>query len=178
MRIRYRLRQLRQALDARTTPEDLQLVRGILSPQLADLFFRMQPGEQVHSLIVLRKLVEQGEHDPDLFVAALLHDVGKIQAPLHLWERGWVVLLKAAAPDLAEKWGSQPLKKDGKAAWWKRSLQAALQHPAWGAELVRQAGASPQVQALIRCHQQQPGEQLDGQVNRLLNKLQSVDDFS
>ncbi len=178
MRIRYRLRQLWQALDARTAPEDLELVREILSPQLAALFFRMQPSEQVHSLIVLSKLVEQGEHDRDLLVAALLHDVGKIQAPLHLWERGWVVLLKAAVPDLVEKWGSQPLPADGKAVWWKRSLQVALQHPAWGAELVRQAGASSQVQVLIRYHQHQPGEHLNEQDNRLLIKLQSVDDFS
>jgi putative nucleotidyltransferase with HDIG domain len=178
MRIRYRLRQLWQALDAKPAPKDQELVRKILSPQLAALFFRMQPSEQVHSLIVLRKLIAQAESDPDLLVAALLHDVGKIRIPLHLWERGWVVLLKAAAPGLVEMWGNQATQVNGKLVWWKRSLQVAVQHPAWGAELVRQAGASAKVQELIRHHQQRPRVDLEELDIQLLSKLQAVDDFS
>jgi len=178
MRIRYRLHQLWQALGATTSPDERELVQRILSPELAELFFRMQPSEQRHSLIVLHKLEEQGERDPDLLAAALLHDVGKIRIPLHLWERGWIVLVKTAAPALAEIWGSQALPGEGEFSWWRRSLQVAIQHPAWGAELVRGAGASTKVQDLIRFHQQETGahpEEIDIQ---LLHKLQSVDDFS
>ena len=158
MRIRYRLHQLWQALGATTNPDDQELVRGILSPELAELFFRMQPSEQVHSLNVLHKLEEQGERNSDLLTAALLHDVGKIRIPLHLWERGWIVLVKTATPALADRWGNQALPVDGKLTWWKRSLQVAMQHPAWGAELVGRAGASAKVQDLIRCHQQKTGD--------------------
>ena len=54
------------------------------------------------------KLLEQGENQPDLLVAALLHDVGKLRYRMNPMERALVVLVKAVAPDQAQTWGELP----------------------------------------------------------------------
>ena len=38
---------------------------------------------------------EQGEENPDLLTAALLHDSGKTRTPLRIWERVVVVIVNA-----------------------------------------------------------------------------------
>jgi putative nucleotidyltransferase with HDIG domain len=118
-----------------------------------ELFKQMQSSEQAHSLWIFRQLRQQlsgvdldAQHD--LLVAALLHDVGKSRHPLQLWERVVIVLGKALFPNLVQQWGTQP--PDG----WKRPFVIAAQHPAWGAEIAAQAGASPLVVALVRRHHQ------------------------
>jgi hypothetical protein len=94
-RLAYRGRQFWLALRARPAAQDLEQARLILRRDLFALFTTMQPGEQVHSLHVLRQLLSQGEEHPDLLVAALLHDVGKgscasgnepgLFSPVHFW---------------------------------------------------------------------------------------------
>ena len=46
------------------------------------LFTCLQPSEQIHALRVLHTIQQQGESDPNLHTAALLHDIGKVRAPL------------------------------------------------------------------------------------------------
>jgi hypothetical protein len=105
-RILYRTRQFMSALSVRRAPDDIETARGVLAPELMALFQRMQLSDQAHSLQVLHELMERGEMDPDLWVAALLHDVGKSRYPLRLWERVWVVLAKAFFPGQVKRWGS------------------------------------------------------------------------
>ncbi|MEN8172731.1 MAG: HD domain-containing protein [Chloroflexota bacterium] len=167
--IYYRARQFGQALKARTLSEaDLAEVQAILTPEQMTLFSRLQPSEQSHSLRVLRTLEDDRTVDPDLKVAALLHDIGKIRYPLRLWQRVFVVLGKALWPKRAQAWGEK------EARGWQTPFVVAAQHPAWGAEIALEAGVSPRASRLIRAHQNSiPAE--ENLENRLLAALQKAD---
>jgi hypothetical protein len=171
----YRTRQFWQALNPTPAVEDLELVQSILTPAQLALFKRLQASEQAHSLRAWRALRAQGESNPDLQVAALLHDVGKSRFPLKIGERILIVLVKAFCPGCAKRWGAGP------AAGWRRAFVIAAQHPAWGADLAAAAGVSDRAAALIRRHQEtfSTAEGVSSTLEeRLLRKLQAVDDES
>lgn len=179
MRIPYRVRQFWLALTAAPDAEDMDLARQLLSPAEMDLFLKLQPNEQAHSLKVFRCLYNQQPIDRDLLVAALLHDVGKSAYPMRPWERAWIVIAKALIPAKAAEWGQAELRG------WKRPFVIARQHPAWGAEMAARAGASPTVVNLIRRHQETihpPAREGDSGLVRkedlLLHRLQLLDDES
>ncbi len=165
----YRTRQFIQALHPRALTEaDLAQAQAMLSPKQMILFSRLQPSEQFHSLRVLTTLQSGGVNHPDLFIAALLHDIGKIRYPLRLWQRIIIVLSKAIWPDGTQAWGKyQP-------QGWRLPLVVAALHPAWGAELALNAGVSPLASNLIRRHQDTicSGKDLE---SRLLAALQKAD---
>jgi hypothetical protein len=167
----YRARQFWFALKAAPSDEDLDRARQVLSPPLMDLFFSMQTGEQVHSLKVFHRLLKSKETSPELLAAALLHDVGKSQHPLRLWERVLVVAGQAIFPNLVNRWGT------GEAYGWKRAFVVAAKHPVWGAEMAYTAGASPMVVFLIRLHRDEVSPAVDLE-NRLLISLQRADNES
>lgn len=144
---RHRICQFFLYLRARPAAADLALVDSTLPPELAALFRRMAPGEQIHSLKVMRWLAEQGHTRPELLQAALLHDVGKSNAPINLFERVEAVLVRWLVPGLYARWAqAEPLG-------WRKPFVTATQHPAWGAALAGQAGAPLLVVNLIRRHQ-------------------------
>jgi putative nucleotidyltransferase with HDIG domain len=113
-----------------------------------DLFLKLQPNEQAHSLRIYRQLYQKNSTEKDLLVAALLHDVGKTAYPLHPWERAWIVIGKATLPSKMAEWGQAEPRG------WKRPFVIAEQHAGWGAEMAANAGASTTSVNLIRRHQQ------------------------
>jgi hypothetical protein len=148
VRVNYRIRQFREALNASPAPEELARARQALSPPLMELFLSLQAQEQAHSLKVFRLLRELDQLHPDLLAAALLHDVGKSRYRLHLWERVLIVLSNALFPHKVKSWGqSEP-------RGWRRPFVIAEQHPNWGSEMAIQAGASSLTASLIRRHQE------------------------
>jgi len=173
-RITYRLYQFWQAVTARPTAADLDQARQTLNPAQMALFGRLQASEQAHAANVLGRLAAQGETQPDLLAAALLHDVGKLRAPLHLWERVIIVLGQAFFPARVKQWGAAEQPQAG----WRRAFIVARQHPAWGADLAREAGVSPLAEALIRRHQDLLPAAPTSLEDRLLARLQAVDDES
>lgn len=172
VRILYRARQFRNALFARPSPQGLERARALLSPSLFELFARMQDSEQAHSLQVMEALCASGEQDHELLAAALLHDAGKSRRPLRAWERVVIVLAQAVFPGRMVSWGR------GAARGWRAAFVVAREHPAWGAALAREAGASARVVSLIRRHQDPPPREPLSFEDRLLLKLQQVDDES
>ncbi|MFZ6026513.1 MAG: HDIG domain-containing metalloprotein [Chloroflexota bacterium] len=167
----YRLRQFLLAWTAKPASGDLAQAQQLLGPRLWLLFLQQQPGEQAHSLDVLKRITTQGHTDPDLLVAALLHDVGKSRAPLTPWDRTWIVLAKRIAPQRVRHWGS------GSPTGWKRIFVVAEQHPAWGAEMAAAAGASPSTVRLIAQHQNRRPD-LPAPLAESLRILQGADDES
>jgi hypothetical protein len=174
-RLVYRSEQFRKYLGFRSAPLELSAARQVLTPAQLSLFLSLQPGEQAHSLEVLRRLQEQGEVDPDLGTAALLHDVGKVRFPLHVWERVWIVLAGVLLPGRFQAWGALQEGLD-RQPWWVRLSAVAAQHPAWGAELAQEAGCSPRAVALVRRHQDHAPLDLHNEENRLLARLQAMDE--
>jgi hypothetical protein len=166
-RIIYRSRQFQRALRSPKAPVSDTILLPFLSPSQIVLFRRMHFFEQAHAFKVLQSLRQAGHTDPDLLAAALLHDVGKILAPLSLLDRVLVVVGQRLFPRAVSRWGM------GAARGLRRPFVIAVQHPSWGADLASAAGASPKTCDLIRCHQDHAASG-----DHLLTALQSVDDES
>ena len=146
LRVIYRARQFWEAVHPRLDPAALEAAEALLPDGLWRLFRQMPPSEQAHALRVFRRLQALGCADPDLLTAALLHDVGKALRHPRLWERVAVVLAHRCCPRRARQWG------EGEPKGWRRPFVLAARHPAWGAALAAEAGASERTVALIRQH--------------------------
>lgn len=138
------LRYLRRAP---LNPAEAARVNSVLGPALAALFWQMAPGEQAHSLRVMDCLCAQQHTQPELLQAALLHDVGKIVAPLNILERVAIVLARRWLKKQCARWG------EAEPRGWRGPFVTAAQHPIWGAALVGQAGAARLTVELTRRHQ-------------------------
>jgi hypothetical protein len=177
VRIFYRVAQFWNALHARPASQDIAQTSQALTPEMMTLWLSMQSSEQAHSLAIYHQLLDQGETNQDLLIAALLHDVGKTWYPLRAWERAAIVIGKALLPVQARRWGQ------GQPKSWRRPFVVAEQHPAWGAEMAAKAGASSFSVSLIRRHQDKSMSHLDGGQSLgceelLLHKLQLLDNES
>lgn len=165
-----RLRQGLRALTAWSRPVDEALASSVLSPEQMRLFRRMRRGEQLHSLNVLRAVRAAGHRDPDLLVAALLHDVGKTVGPFRLHERVLVVLVRRLFPTLYHHWGQSEPRS------WRRPFAISLRHPEWSAQMVAGAGGSPRAVELVRRHMEKVPDPPRDETERLLLALQAADD--
>ncbi|HSB66439.1 MAG TPA: HD domain-containing protein [Anaerolineales bacterium] len=175
MRILYRTRQFWQSVFLKTEPKRLEQVRGRFNTAQWALFTQLQPEEQAHALRIFYKLLEQGDDQPDLLLAALLHDVGKLKYPLNPLERAIIVLVRATLPKQASQWGSLPHGDWESFPGLRKAFILAENHAQWGADLARQAGVSPLTEALIRDHQHSPPIAAGELENSLLHKLQVLD---
>jgi hypothetical protein len=177
VRILYRVRQFWRMVFEKPDASELEQVQAILSAEQMVLFMEMQPGEKNHALTMYHRLVEQDENNPDLLVAALLHDVGKTRYTLNLLERAMVVLARAAISGQARQWGNPPQNAWEALPGWQKPFVVAEQHAAWGVELAHDTGISALTETLIRNHHH-PKAQLPGDEKNLLNKLWVVDNES
>lgn len=170
-RICYRALQFRAALQNPQLQEDeLDLVKSILTSPQMDLFNKLHNSEKKHGIRVLQTLIDEGETNPDLKTAALMHDIGKTVYPHRLWERVLIVLGKRFFPLLYQEWGKR--KPMGLA----RPFVVALNHSQWGAELAQKAGANHLVITLIREHETVlESNDLNSLKNHLLHALQQAD---
>ena len=177
-RLIYRTRQFLQAISSNSSQVDLELFSSILNPSQLALFQKMQTSEQFHSQRVLSELMMNGETNQDLKVAALLHDTGKTLAPLRLWERVLIVLVKSICPDCIKRWGQLPNGQFRPDMGIRRPFIISVQHPVWGAELADQCGTSRLAVELIARHEEHldpsPEEGIS-LADQLLLKLQAAD---
>lgn len=178
MGIVYRSWQLWQALLASPSAKDMQLVRSILPPEQMRLFELMQPDEQMHCIKTAHFLLEKGHNHADLLAAALLHDVGKINHPLQLWERVWLVIGNTFFPKLASSWRRESDLGVINKKTWRRVFVVHRRHAGWGAELGRKAGASQLCANLIRRHQDRFSLDANSIEDQLLSLLQEADNLS
>ncbi len=112
------------------TPSEQLEVSRILPPRLRALFYRQRFEDQRHAFDVALRVPD----DPLLKQAALLHDVGKIDAHLGALGRTFATL-----------WGLTSLPVWGR---WRTYLA----HPAIGAAILEAHGAAPTTVAFTRHH--------------------------
>ncbi len=168
----YRFRQFFGALTARVSEDNQQELVRLLTPSQRELFRRMAPNDQHHSLNVCATLRQAGYKDRDLLTAALLHDVGKSATRIWLWQRALIVLLERWAPGLLA-WLAR--STDGNPGpWWRKSFIVHRRHPQIGAHWAAKAGCSSTTVNLIRHHQQHTTVVQDD-LDRLLAILQWAD---
>ncbi|HID87410.1 MAG TPA: HD domain-containing protein [Anaerolineae bacterium] len=144
----YRFSQFCRALVARVPKRELDLLSEYLTPAQVELFRRMPRCDQRHGLDVFHALQKRGYHERDLLVAALLHDVGKVDGGLRLWHRVLIVLVKAFWLQLLDRLAR------GETDSWRYPFYVHQHHPELGAELVRAVGCSSTTVELIRRHQE------------------------
>ncbi|MHB0868062.1 MAG: HD domain-containing protein [Chloroflexota bacterium] len=150
MRALYRIRQgLANLLGAPMRSEDRALAARHLSTAEWELFARMEPADQRHSVRVLRTLIESGVADEELLAAALLHDVGKSRCRISVLHRTVAVLLEALFGELP------PFALQKRSGWWMPIFVLA-NHPRLGACMLTQAGSTERVWRLVELHQQDP----------------------
>ncbi len=169
MGVKYRLEQFFHALATQPSEQDLTAVNTNLTSPLAELFHQMSFADQSHSVRVFSHLSRQGETDPDLLGAALLHDVGKCRKPLKPWDRAVVVLVKALRPNLIPNWGA------GEPKGRKKPFVVYLHHAEWGAQMVDERGGSALTVYLIRHHQDKLTHAPRDDREMFLEKLQIAD---
>lgn len=140
-------RTARAFLPALARPDDAFAAHW-LSPEEQALYLRMDPRDRDHACRVARAVLAYAP-DADAIVvrAALLHDVGKAEAPYRAWER-IAVHLYTPARDVPARWYQRPL-----ADAWRRHRT----HAERGAAMVLRAGGDPRVAALVRCHHDRDG---------------------
>jgi hypothetical protein len=147
----YRIGQFGRALAPWVPARDLALAEAILAPAQLAAFRRMSPPDQRHAVRVARHLLATGLRDPDLLVAALLHDLGKVDAAgagrVRLPHRVSKVVLIRLAPALWRRVSATdhagPL----------HGFYLLRHHPALGAAWAGSLGVSPRSRALIAAHQ-------------------------
>ncbi len=178
MRIIYRAHQFWRTVFLKTNLSELSIARDRLTPEQWALFTQMQPAEQAHALRMLHKLLDQGENQPDLLLAALLHDVGKLYFRMNPIERALVVIVQAFFPGFTKRWGAIPAGGWEALPRWHKAFVVAEHHAEWGAQLAHQAGLSPLAETLIRQHHNQFYEHAGEFEHRLLHALWVADNIS
>ena len=182
-RAQHRVRQFIQVVGAAFAPVDEAYVGERLAhtadpAALLRLFRTMPRAEQHHGIDVSRILDRRGHTDPDLHVAALLHDVGKAAAPPALWGRVLVVLVEHLAPRRAVTWGDIPDGDPAIPRGLRRAFVIRRHHARWGARMAAEAGAPPRAVALITYHHDVPSVSDDEAALNpgLLAALQAADE--
>lgn len=171
-RAAYRVGQFLTALRANVHPPDDAPALAVLPPNLRDLFERMPPEDRCHGLKALEELQAQGETDPILLQAALIHDVGKADAGVTVVHRVARVLLRPVAPGVW-RWLS------GRPTGWRRPFWVVANHPERGAVWIESAGGPPELVALVRYHEDDaPGAWAGTDQGRRHAALSAVDEWT
>ena len=126
---------------------DRQWVESVLSDAEYALWVRMYGPDRRHSAGVAREVGRRLGDDATapVLAAALLHDVGKIDAGLGTWGRVVATLsAKVAGRDTARLW----VRSRG----FTRKVGLYLQHPDIGGDMLALAGSDPLTVAWAREH--------------------------
>ena len=132
----------------RVSPRERRDLTGWLTPAQLKLFESMHRADQRHGLDVVASLRADGQTNPDLLLAGLLHDCAKGRA-LHVWHRiGW---------SLADHYGRRVERLVLRVPTFRPAFQTMATHATRSADLALQAGCSLATADLIR-NQAEPAD--------------------
>jgi putative nucleotidyltransferase with HDIG domain len=157
---RERVRQFREA-GVRPTAAQFAWARDLIKDdRLFTLFARQEARDIVHAVRTAEWLLERGDDDRELLMAALLHDVGKGRQRTR--DRiAWV---------MAETMGwERLLASPGSRLEVRRAMARTASHSRVGADLLEAAGSPAEVVRLTRLHHEEPGQ------DDMLLRLQAAD---
>ncbi len=166
----YRVGQFFKVLLSHPDEAQLKKVSQILEPDQYGLFMQLQNSEQAHAIYVMEAIEKEGYQDKDFLKAALLHDIGKIVHPLKVWERVMAVICRWINPDCLDDLDETDIKG------WKRGLVITKKHPEWGADMIANSNASPELVEIIRKHHEGEIEAKEPRYQSFLLLLRAVDD--
>jgi putative nucleotidyltransferase with HDIG domain len=158
----YRTRQFFGAFRPRIEDGERLEAQALLGARLWALFESMSKRDQRHSLDTFLVLRNQGRTDPDLLIAALLHDVGKGRltgARVRMWHRVVYVLLGATAPSILKRMTNG-----------RGGIANLYHHAERGAVVAEALGVGPAAVDLIRRHHE------DGATDEQLIMLRAADE--
>jgi len=144
-----RVGQFWRHASARVTPEERARAQRVLGP-LAPYFLELPVNDQRHGLDVL-ETVTRLESQPSQLLqqAALLHDLGKIEAHFSVIERSLTVFLRAVSPLTFWAWQrSRPA--------FARRYEIYANHARIGAERLHAAGATDLAAIVAEHHATNP----------------------
>jgi hypothetical protein len=127
--------------------EDRAWARAQLLPNERDLWNQMSNADRRHSVGVARRVERSLGHEASrpVLAAALLHDVGKIDARLGAYGRVVATLsVSIAGRSAAEEWSET--------RGFTRKIGLYVQHPQIGADRLALAGSDPLTIAWTREH--------------------------
>jgi len=174
----YRIGQLGRSLTPWVTARDRALAGAVLAPAQLRAFRLMSPADQRHAVRVARRLLDEGLHDPDLLVAALLHDLGKVDPDglgrVRLPHRVAKIFLTKLTPGLWLRVSVQPSRGP------LRGYYLLRHHPSLGAVWAARLGVSERACTLIAAHQDDGAlrELPEAGFRQLLSRLRDADDHS
>lgn len=135
---------------ARPKPDDLAWVMAALTPGELTLWGRMPNHDQRHSIGVAREVARtldatEWAGDSRWIAAALLHDVGKLDAHLGVYGRVMATVAGGVAGhDMADAWSA----KSG----FTRRAGLYLRHGELGADIIRMANGREEAAAWAAAH--------------------------
>jgi hypothetical protein len=139
----HRVGQFLGHVRASVSPAETATARGLLPDSAWPLFAAMPVADRRHALDVVGRLTVSGHDDPDLLVAALLHDAAKGHR-MRLWHRVAGVLLESLAPSRLERLASSDPRS------WRYPFHLYLHHADLSADAAAGAGCSDRSVAFIR----------------------------
>jgi hypothetical protein len=155
-----RTRQALRHVGARVTASERDGLASWLSPAQLALFDAMHRADQRHGLDVLAVLRGQGHDDPELWLAALLHDCSK--------GRG-VGLLHRVAWSLGDRYGEGVRDLFAPLPGFPAAFERLRHHARDSARLAIDAGCSERTAELIR-HQADPMDPDAGRALKLADE--------
>jgi hypothetical protein len=155
-----KLRQAFRHVFGRPSREERAALAAWLSEAQLALFDSMHRADQRHGLDVAAKLRAQGHVDPELLLAALLHDCSKGPG---------VRLPHRVAWSLGERYGERVTESFVRLPGFSAAFERLRGHAGDSAILALEAGCSERTAELIR-HQADPTDQEAGLALRLADE--------
>jgi hypothetical protein len=151
MKVVHLSRRFVRALSpAAPKPDDVSWVGSVLGPAVFEQWRRMPNHDQRHSIGVARGVQaalagSDFADDPRWLAAALLHDVGKLDARLGLYGRVVATVSGAVVgTDMADAWSDR--------SGITRRIGLYLLHPSLGADRIRLAGGTEEAAVWAAAH--------------------------